>query len=104
MQSNLANEEQGIAEAGVSLGGGRIYSVTWTGGGKGLRGVKEVEQEIDREQENGRGQENDRGQWADREKWDEQLQMVWRSYCTGTFGLGGSMRSAMAAGELEGVT
>ena len=98
MQSNLVNEEQGIAEAGVSLGGGRIYSVTWTGAGKGLRGVKEVEQEIDREQENGRGQENDR------EKWDEQLQMVWRSYCTGSIGLGGSMRSAMAAGELEGVT
>lgn len=98
VQSNLVNEEQGIAEAGVSLGGGRIYSVTWTVAGKGLRGVKEVEQEIDREQENGRGQ------WADREKWDEQLQMVWRSYCTGSIGLGGSMRSAMAVGELEGVT
>ena len=98
MQSNLANDEQGIAEAGVSLGGGRTYSVTWMGGGKGSRGVKEGEQEI------GRGQENGRGPRADRERWDEQLQMVWRSYCTGSIGLGGSMRSAMAAGELEGVT
>jgi hypothetical protein len=80
VQDGLVSQEQAIAGSGVSLRAGCTYSVTcMVEGTEGEQGV-------------------------DRVQWDEQLQRVWRSYCTGTFGLEGSIRSTMEFGVLEGVS
>jgi len=99
-QGEFANQEQTIAVAGETLRAGGTYSVTCMV--QGTAGEREI----------------------DRDEWDEQLQNVWKSYCAGTLvggtsvrgtsvrgtpaggtlGLGSSMRNAMQAEVLEGVS